>query len=408
MPAGPTHPAGTRSSLTAADPVLERIAAGSFVLLAATLPWSIAPMGIAAGLCAALTVLTWVRRPARWSATPILAPAAGWAVALLLAALFAVDRSGSLPRLTKALFPLLALVSATHGRDPRTVRRAMVALLASAVLAALVGFAIFVFRGGGMLHRARGVVGHYMTFGGQLQLWLSLAAGLVALERSPRWRWGAALAAIPLLATLLATYTRSAWLGLAVALGTLFALARPRWVPALVAALALVLAFGPASLRTRALSVFNPHDATGVERTYMWRGGLAMFGDHPLTGVGLSDMKRIYERYKPAGATERAGHLHSVPVQIAASMGAVGLAAFTWLYGTLLWMAFAGLRAQARAGGFAAALRAGVAAALVGFLAAGLFEWNFGDEELLYPLFTLVGLAWAARSWPAERAGGAA
>jgi hypothetical protein len=28
---------------------------------------------------------------------------------------------------------------------------------------------------------------------------------------------------------------------------------------------------------------------------------------------------------------------------------------------------------------------------------AGLAEWNFGDEELLYPLFFMVGLAWAAR-----------
>jgi len=38
-------------------------------------------------------------------------------------------------------------------------------------------------------------------------------------------------------------------------------------------------------------------------------------------------------------------------------------------------------------------------AALVGFLVAGLFEWNFGDEELLYMLYTLIGLAWAARNW---------
>ena len=32
-----------------------------------------------------------------------------------------------------------------------------------------------------------------------------------------------------------------------------------------------------------------------------------------------------------------------------------------------------------------------------------VFEWNFGDEELLYHLYTLVGLAWAARSWDAGR-----
>ncbi len=127
-----------------------------------------------------------------------------------------------------------------------------------------------------------------------------------------------------------------------------------------------------------------------------------MFRDHPLTGVGPQDMKPVYDRYKPPQATERAGHLHSVPVQIAASMGLVGLAAFVLLYGSLFVAAGRGLRRMIAAGGLAAGLRASVVAMLAGFLVAGLFEWNFGDEELLYPLFTLVGMAWAARDWDAR------
>jgi len=58
-----------------------------------------------------------------------------------------------------------------------------------------------------------------------------------------------------------------------------------------------------------------------------------------------------------------------------------------------------GLAARVRGGGLAAGVRLGVTAALAGFLVAGLFEWNFGDEELLYHLYTLVGLAWASRLW---------
>ena len=46
----------------------------------------------------------------------------------------------------------------------------------------------------------------------------------------------------------------------------------------------------------------------------------------------------------------------------------------------------------------------GVLAGLAGFFVAGLFEWNFGDEELLYLLFTLAGLAWSARRWNAPEA----
>jgi hypothetical protein len=64
--------------------------------------------------------------------------------------------------------------------------------------------------------------------------------------------------------------------------------------------------------------------------------------------------------------------------------------------------------------GVAVGVRLGVIAALAGFLLAGLFEWNAGDEELLYPLYSLVGIAWAARGWlgapaePTPRAGSGA
>jgi len=61
--------------------------------------------------------------------------------------------------------------------------------------------------------------------------------------------------------------------------------------------------------------------------------------------------------------------------------------------------------ASVRLAAIPAAVRLGVTALLVGFLVNGLFEWNFGDEELLYPLFVLCGMAWAARGWDAGPAG---
>ena len=131
----------------------------------------------------------------------------------------------------------------------------------------------------------------------------------------------------------------------------------------------------------------------------MWDAGVRMCRDHPLTGVGLQDMHELYDRYRAAGSVERAGHLHNSFVQVAASMGVVGLAAFAWLYGALARAAAAGLKPLLRQRGLAAGLKLGVLAALAGFVVAGCFEWNFGDEELLYPLYLLVGLAWGARHW---------
>jgi O-antigen ligase len=379
--------------------MLDLVAGWSFLLFVAALPWSIAPMSITIAICAPLTLAVWARRPGRWPVTPVAWPTLAWLVAFALSAWFALDQAASLPRLTKAFFPLLVPLAATHARLPHHGRRALAVLLVSATLAALFGLGLYVAEGAAWPARAHGAVGHYMTFGGQLLLFVSLAAGVFALGRTPRWRLGALLAALAGSAALAATYTRSSWIGLAVSLATLLGLARPRWLPALAAMIAIAFALAPASYRARAWSAFDPHDPTNLERTYMWQGGLAMLRDHPLTGVGPQDLQPIYERYKPPQATERAGHLHSVPVQIAASMGLAGLIAFALLYGSLFVAAGHGLRRMISLGGLAAGLRASVIAMLAGFLVAGLFEWNFGDEELLYPLLTLVGMAWAARGW---------
>lgn len=362
-------------------------------------------MSIGLGLCAASTALAWGLSRGEWRRhAPLLWPMLGWLVALLLAAWFAQDRAASLPRVRKGLLPLLVWVAAWHGRRPRVGQAAILVLLGSAGLAALFGLVIWclsLFFAADA--RAHGAVGHYMTFGGQLLLWLPVACGVALLARGWRWRIPALVAALLGVAALVATFTRSAWIGTAVALATVLAVARPRWLPAFAVVLALAVALAPPPYRARVWSSFDPSHPNNVERRHMWEAGGRMFRDHPITGVGLEDLHPIYERYKDPAAKEPAGHLHSVFVQIAATMGILGLIAFAFLYGGLFRGASAGLREQVARGGVAAGLRLGVTAALIGFLMAGFFEWNFGDEELLDQLYTLVGLAWAARLWPDDR-----
>jgi O-antigen ligase len=247
--------------------------------------------------------------------------------------------------------------------------------------------------------RARGPVGHYMTYAGQLLLFVSLALGVFICARGRAWRVGSALTALLGSAALLGTFTRSAWLGILVSAAVILGRWKPRWLAALAGVVVLLLLLAPASYRDRMASAFDPTHATNVERTYMWDAGWRMFLDHPMTGVGLQDLHPLYERYRNPAATEATGHLHSVPVHLAATMGVIGLAAFVWLFIGLFRCAGSGLGATLRDGGVAAGVRLGMLGALCGFLVAGLFEWNLGDEELLYPLFVMAGIAWAARGW---------
>src|SRR5205085_7816221 len=177
-----------------------------FVLLIITLPWSIAPMSIGAAICGLTTLLLWILPGApRPRSAPVDRAALGWLVAMVLAATFAVDRSASFARLGKGLFPALVPLAAFHASDRRRGQLALACLLFSSAAASVFGMIFFVARGAGFSTRARGPVGHYMTFGGQLLLLVALAVAIAMVTRSKRWRAGAivtaALGAISLAAT---------------------------------------------------------------------------------------------------------------------------------------------------------------------------------------------------------------
>ena len=398
--------AGTVSSPVAQGAVVApgawRAATVCFILLIAALPWTIAPMSILSIATAVLTLSLWLRTPRpAWPRTGIGAGWLAWTIALILACLFAQDAAASVPRLKKALFPALVALAAFHASDRRVGRWALAILFISSAVASVYGIGFFVAQGGQFPIRARGPVGHYMTFAGQLLLCLSVAVAVALQARERRWRLGALASAAIGTAALVFTYTRSSWIGFAVSLAVILGFTRPRWLLGLGLAGVAAYFAAPGSYRDRLHSAFDPHHPVNLERTYMWNAGLRMFRDHPWTGVGLEDLHPIYERYRLPQAHEAAGHLHSVPIQILATMGVIGLIAFIWLYASLFRATARGLRAMVGARSLASAVRTGVVAGLAGFAVAGLFEWNFGDEELLFLLFTLVGLACAARDWDA-------
>src|SRR5437762_5270803 len=93
-------------------------------------------------------------------------------------------------------------------------------MLSSAV-ASVYGTAFFVVRGASFAARARGPVGHYMTYGGQLLLLVSVATGVALLARERHWRIGAGVTALLGAVAVVGTFTRSAWIGIAVAFGVM-------------------------------------------------------------------------------------------------------------------------------------------------------------------------------------------
>ena len=120
--------------------------------------------------------------------------------------------------------------------------------------------------------------------------------------------------------------------------------------------------------------------------------GARIVNDHPLTGVGPNMIPRVYAQYRPDYAINPTNpHLHNVPLQIAAERGLPALAVWLWMVCSLVVAQFRLFRAQADKVPPAAGL-----AAVFAMLAAGLFEYNFGDSEFLMLFLVLVTLPFAA------------
>ncbi|MCZ7664061.1 MAG: O-antigen ligase family protein [Thermoleophilia bacterium] len=119
----------------------------------------------------------------------------------------------------------------------------------------------------------------------------SLLAGSLALHRLPgRQRLVAAGAALVLLAGLVATFSRGAWLGFIVGFAAMAALSQRRLLGAMVVAGLLSPFVAPAAVVERFTFAFSSEYLTksaAAGRLLMWRAALQHIVDHPWFGLGL-------------------------------------------------------------------------------------------------------------------------
>jgi O-antigen ligase len=103
-------------------------------------------------------------------------------------------------------------------------------------------------------------------------------------------------------------------------------------------------------------------------------------------------VKPLYAQYREPDAVNAVNpHLHNVPVQIAAERGLPALAIWLWFIVGLIVALAKQLRVKDQK-----MLAAMGLATVTSMLAAGMFEYNFGDSEFLMLFLILVTLPFAA------------
>ncbi len=292
------------------------------------------------------------------------------------------------PRLSlvgsRELFALLTLPLAfILMRDSEArIRRLVDGLVLMGALLAVWGLGQLLFGFGGLYQRIRGPFSHWMTFSGVLVVCLLLVAARLAHRPAEgrAWRW-AALALM--VAALVMSLTRSAWIGLLAALLLVLALRAPRYLAAVPLAGVLLVLLAPVPVVERMASVFDVRELSNYDRLCMAEAGLRMIREKPLLGIGPEMVRQRYPiYYHPSAPRRTTPHLHNAFLQVGAEKGLPALAAYLWLLGGAAILAFRRFRAEGGWRGARADLYVGVVLVLLGFGLAGMFEDNWGDTEV--------------------------
>lgn len=241
-----------------------------------------------------------------------------------------------------------------------------------------------------------------------LALWTADAGHLSSVVRR-LWSVVCGLSSILILAVLVLTKSRGAWLGTAVGLGIvlIYRWPRLRW-PALSLVVLLLIAglmIGPTQV-AQALAA-APVVGGWEGRLELWSRALEAIADYPFTGIGMGTFDRVVPLRYPyvllAGAELAIPHAHNLFLQVAVDLGLPGLVAFVALLGIVLTTAVRSARAWAREQDLA--LQAvGLAAGLVAVLVHGLLDaasWGSKPAVFIWALMGLIMAHYAVSRNPA-------
>jgi O-antigen ligase len=371
-------------------PWFDRVALALLLLFVGTVQVSIAAAEAVFFLLLLLWATMLVRDGVRPSAPTFFLPLLAYAGLTLVSSAFSMDPLESFFDSRQLVLFLIVPMVYDLARGPKTKIVADVIVTVGALAAAygIIQYTLLHFDS--LRLRPRGTLGHYMTYAGTLMLVIGLAAArLIFATRDRRWP---GLVMPALLVALTMTLTRSAWVGVSVGVGLLFVLKDLRLTALIPVVIAIVFALAPDSVTNRIMSVSDLRDPSSRDRLAMMQTGASMIRDHPLTGVGPNMVQRLYTQYRDQNSVQKVNpHLHNVPLQIAAERGLPALAAWIVFVAMLTVKVFRLFRTSADRTLPAAAL-----AAIGAMLAAGIFEYNFGDSEFLMLFLVIVTLPFAA------------
>ena len=201
-------------------------------------------------------------------------------------------------------------------------------------------------------------------------------------------------------AALVFTWSRGAWLALAITLIVFFLTYSHKALPfVILAAIAFAAAFVflPETFVSRIESIVTFSDSSTLYRIHIWQGCASLIRDVFWSGVGVGSeaFSNAYLPYALPGI-EAAPHAHNLLMQIVIELGVVGAIVFLALTVTLCRVAYTTF-AKCRIKHPISLQTLGVLMALLALLFHGLTEYIWYNYRIFMLFFLLIGLVRAAR-----------
>ncbi len=272
---------------------------------------------------------------------------------------------GLLTLITYAGLFWLSVQTLSGADEARTLLRVLLAsgyLVAAIAILQSVGDSLRM----GYFEYAFGTMGNSNVLGAFLAMVLAIGLGELVAAESASARVLIVNVLIVAGLALVLSGSRSAWLGAAlgaaiVVAGARRAAARLRVAFALagIVGALLVVAMGAGlilhggfelerQLVARALTVFNPSQ-WGASRLHIWQDSLHLIASRPLAGYGPDNFGLVYPRFETGdwgltnvGYHQQIDKAHAETLQVAATQGLLGLAAYIWMliaFGRSFWAA---------------------------------------------------------------------
>jgi O-antigen ligase len=317
-------------------------------------------------------------------------------VVQLVSSLFSSRMAASLFHMRDLFFISVVYLFATLTRSEKRMKEFLFLFTAAATIMSVYGLSESAMG----MDRIRATQSTPLTFSGILGIAFALGFAFVLLGADRREKLIVAPQLALIGAAIVMSHSRSSWIAVFCALLFIGIVKKRKLIPVLLALVALVLLVSPTSVRSRAASIFDLNEPSNRMRIILLESSPEVVKDHPIVGVGLIDLLPVFDEYVLPNVPEhlrgeRLGHFHNNFVQVAVQTGILGLTIFIFVLFNIVRSEWEGYRTAGDR--FLESVSLGSLAAFVAFLVNGMFEYNFGDSEVIMLVWFTLGLSIASR-----------